>query len=60
MSESCHLNSQEQEQKLERGFEIDLLVDQPGPEDLAVNGVAGEDLQERELQGQQRVRAGAE
>ena len=54
------LNSQGQEQKLERGFEIDLLVDQPGPEDLAVNGVAGEDLQERELQGQQRVRAGAE
>ena len=54
------LNSQEQEQKLERGFEVDLLVDQLGPEDLAVDGVTGGDIQERESQERQRVRAGAE
>ena len=34
------LTSQEQEQKLKGGFEVDLLVDQLGPEDLAVSAEA--------------------
>ena len=34
------LTSQEQEQKLKGGFEGDLLVDQLGPEDLAVSAEA--------------------
>ena len=38
--ESCHLTSQGQEQKLKGGFEVDLLVDQLGPEDLAVSAEA--------------------
>ena len=38
--ESCHLTSQGQEQKLKGGVEVDLFVDQLGPEDRAVRAEA--------------------
>ena len=38
--ESCHLTSLGQEQKLKGGVEVDLFVDQLGPEDRAVRAEA--------------------